>query len=299
MLRAARDAGDTELTLQGHAWLIVDLLEHGEPAAVDAQIEAFTAGAQKLRQPLYLWNAAVWRAMRALLAGQLERADALASEALNSGIRSEGVTAPQYYAAQLLAIRREQGRMSELEEAARGLIAQNPDRPAWRAALTSLLCDTGRRDLARAELEVLAAADFADIPQDGDWMTTITVLADVATDLGDRARAQLLYDMLLPYRKANVVIGLAAVCLGAASRYLGRLAMTTGRNAEAIEHLSHAIQANTALNAPVHLAHAQLDYALALGPGAQAQELIDAAERTGQALSLPLVLQRAGRLRQL
>ena len=188
LLRAAREAGDTELTLQGHAWLIVDLLEHGEPAAVDAQIEAFTAGAQKLRQPLYLWNAAVWRAMRALLSGQLERAEVLASEALNSGIRSEGVTAPQYYAAQLLAIRREQGRMSELEEAARGMIAQNPDRPAWRAALTDLLCETGRLVPARTELDLLAPSNFADIPQDGDWMITITVLADVATRAG-RPRA--------------------------------------------------------------------------------------------------------------
>ncbi len=298
LLRAAREAGDTELTLQGHAWLIVDLLEHGEPAAVDAQIEAFTAGAQKLRQPLYLWNAAVWRAMRALLSGQLERAEVLASEALNSGIRSEGVTAPQYYAAQLLAIRREQGRMSELEEAARGMIAQNPDRPAWRAALADLLCETGRLVPARNELDLLASSNFADIPQDGDWMITITVLADVATELGDRERAQLLYDLLLPYQGANVVIGLGAVCHGAASRYLGRLATTTGQRDDAVRHLQHAIQANTALNAPVQLAHAQLDYACALGPGPEAQTLVDAAERAGQALSLPLVLQRAGRLRQ-
>ena len=44
VLRAAREAGDMELTLQGHAWLVVDLLESGDRDAVDAQMEAFTAG---------------------------------------------------------------------------------------------------------------------------------------------------------------------------------------------------------------------------------------------------------------
>ena len=42
LLTLARQAGDLELVLQGHAWLVVDLLEQGQSDAVDAQIEAFT-----------------------------------------------------------------------------------------------------------------------------------------------------------------------------------------------------------------------------------------------------------------
>src|SRR5438105_263306 len=53
LLRFAREADDVELTLQGHAWLVVDLLEHGDPQAVDAQIEAFTGGAEPPPQPRY------------------------------------------------------------------------------------------------------------------------------------------------------------------------------------------------------------------------------------------------------
>src|ERR1019366_7038406 len=64
LLRAAREAGDIDLTLQGHAWLVVDLLEAGDRAAVEAQVEAFMAGARQLRQPLFTWQGAVWRAMR-------------------------------------------------------------------------------------------------------------------------------------------------------------------------------------------------------------------------------------------
>src|SRR5207302_491496 len=108
LLTFAREAGDLELELQGHAWLVVDLLEHGYAGAVDAQIEAFVSGAERLRQPLYLWNAAVWRAMRALLAGHLDEADQLAAEAVAMGSHGESITAPQYYAIQVLAIRQEQ-----------------------------------------------------------------------------------------------------------------------------------------------------------------------------------------------
>jgi len=94
MLRQARAAGDVELALQGHAWLIVDLLEQGDRSAVAAQIQAFSDGAERLRQPLYLWNAAVWRAMQALLAGRLELAEQLASGAVAAGSHPESVHRP-------------------------------------------------------------------------------------------------------------------------------------------------------------------------------------------------------------
>ncbi len=298
LLRAARDAGDIELTLQGHAWLVVDLLESGDPAAVEAQIEAFTAGAQELRQPLFLWNAAVWRAMRSLLAGHLEQADALAVEALTSGMRPEGITAGQYYSIQLLAIRREQRRMQELDQTVRDVVAGSPTRPAWRAGLATLLCDTGHHDEAREHFELLAASGFTDIPEDGDWMITMVLAAEVAAELGDVERARLIYERLLPYRMVNVVIGLAAVCMGATARYLGRLAAVMGNREDAAVLLERAIARNGTLRAPVQLAHSQLDYASLLGGSARARELVQAAAQTAQELDLPLVAARAELLRR-
>jgi DNA-binding SARP family transcriptional activator/tetratricopeptide (TPR) repeat protein len=297
LLTLGREAGDLELVLQGHAWLVVDLLEHGDSEAVNAQIEAFAAGAERLRQPLYLWHAAVWRAMRALLAGRLEEADRLANEAVAMAAGGETVTAPQYYAAQLLAIRLEQGRMAELEQAAREFVQSNAQRPAWRAALATLLCELGRTPEAQHEVDVLAQEDFEDIEQDGDWMTAITLLADCCADLGDAERAGHLYRLLTPYRDANVVIGLAVVCLGSAARYLGRLAATMGRDEEAKEHFERALVAEAALKAPVCLAHTQLEYARLLGPGSsKAQELLHDATVTAERLGLTAVLRRAAAL---
>ncbi len=297
MLTLARQIGNLELELQAHAWLVVDLLERGDRDAVDAQMEAFAAGADRLRQPLYEWTSIMWRAMRATLAGALDRADALASEALAAGGPSEAVTSSQYHAIQLLAIRREQGRMSEFEPAARRLVADNPERPAWRAALANLLCEEGRLEEAREEFERLAAHDFEDVPKDLDWMIAMTLLSDVCTDLGDAERAALLYAKLEPYAGVNVVIGLAAVCLGSAASFLGKLAATMGLVDRAGEHFERALAANTELLAPGCLARTQVDYARALGDDPRAAALLDAAGQAAEQLGLGSVARKVAALR--
>ena len=262
IFRFGREAGDPELTLQGHAWLIVDLLEDGDLEAVDAHMQEFDQLAEQVRQPLYDWQGAVWRAMRALLAGRVEDAERLAEYALATGARSEQVSAGQYYAAQLLVIRREQGRLPELEVALREMLRQYPNRFVYRAALGVLLTQAGRGDDARHEVEQVA---LTDVPEDVDWLVTMTVLADVIADLRDVDRAGELHERLLPYESVNVVIGFAAACEGPVARALGRLAAVTGRASEA--HFERALEMADRLQAPLIAARIQRDRAQALGDG--------------------------------
>jgi tetratricopeptide (TPR) repeat protein len=269
--------------------MVVDLLEIGDREAVEAQIAAFAAGAQELRQPVYLWNVAIWRAMRAFLAGRIAEADELAQQALSAGGRAEAVTAAQYYGIQLLSVRREQDRVGELEGAAREFVSRYPAVPAWRAALALLLCETGRPDEAGRELEALAAHDFEDLPRDGQWLIAVTILGELCSELGDRKRAQQLYDLLLPFADVNVVIGLATMCYGSTARFLGRLAATTGRRADAIEHFESALARNASLRSPIWVAHTQVDYAAALlGKGARAQDRSAARELADTLLELAI-----------
>ncbi len=297
LLRCARQIGNLELELQAHAWLVVDLLEQGDREAVEAQMSAFTDGAQRLRQPQYLWQAEVWHAMRALIAGRLEEAERCAGEALRIGASAEQVTAPQYFAIQLMAIRREQQRFDEIEQPARELVASNPDRPAWRTALMTLLWETGQLEKAREQLEALAAKNFEDIPRDGDWLITMSLIAEGCTRLEDARRAELVYGLLLPCRDGNVVAGFAVVCFGSVERYLGALARVAGREHEAREHLERALAANSLLKAPVAIAHTSLDFALLLGPrSARGRELVGSAAQTAEELSLPAIAARAAEL---
>jgi tetratricopeptide (TPR) repeat protein len=298
MLTYAGSAGSLELQLHAHAWLVLDLLERGDRSAVDAQIDAFSAKAEQLRQPLYLWQAAVWRAMQALLEGKLELTEELAAEALAAGAPAEGVTAAQYYAIQLIAVRREQARIGELEPTARQMVASNPARAAWRAALATTLSESGQLDAARAELDQLAAQNFRDIPEDGDWITTVTLLCDLCATLGDARRAGLLYEALEPYAGVNAVAGIAVLCFGSAARFLGKLAATIGREREAAAHFEQALEENERLKSPVLLAHTQLDFATALRRRVRASELVDEAAATAESLGLPWVALRARRLRE-
>jgi DNA-binding SARP family transcriptional activator len=293
MLTHARAADDLELELQAHAWLIVDLLEQGDIDAVDAQIEAFGDGAERIRQPLYLWNAAVWRAMRTLLGGDVGAAERLALDALAIGSGAEQFTAPHYYAIQLFLIRREQGRLAELETAARGFVAELPAVPAWRAVFASLLGEAGSREEATAEFDALAADGFSRLTRDGNYVAALCVLADLCVQLDDAGRAELLYAQLQPFRQLNVIVALAAGCLGPAERHLGRLAAVCGRRDDAIAHLERALEGCMGLRAAALVAHTQVDLAGQLDPeDPRAGALLTAAAATAAELELPLLADR-------
>jgi hypothetical protein len=127
----------------------------------------------------------------------------------------------------------------------------------------------------------------------------MTILTDVAVGLGDARRGERLHELLTPYARQNVVIGLGVVCLGACSRYLGRLAATIGRPAEAREHFEYALEANRRLGATVEHAHTQLDLAILLGSGRRARELAQSAAATAERCELPWLATRAAALDRL
>jgi hypothetical protein len=71
------------------------------------------------------------------------------------------------------------------------------------------------------------------------------------------------------------------------------------RPEEASEHFDRALVANAALQAPVCLAHTQLDYARMLGTThPKASPLIDAAALWAEELGLPMVARRVAELRE-
>src|SRR5438046_4011029 len=100
---------------------------------------------------------------------------------------------------QMFTLRREQGRLKELEPAVRYFVQQHSVAAAWRPGLALIYSELGRAEEARAEFEHLAQYDFADLPRDALWMACMTYLVDICTFLGDRNRAASLYQLLLPY----------------------------------------------------------------------------------------------------
>ena len=109
--------------------------------------------------------------------------------------------------------------------------------------LASVYSELGRDRQARDELDRLAADDFADLHVGTEWFFGASLLAGVCAVIGDAARAQGLYEALLPYANYNVFAH-PDVALGSASRPLGLLATTMSRWDEAGRHFERALEMN-------------------------------------------------------
>ena len=305
MIRLSAEIDDAEILMRGQHLRLADLLELGRIVEVDDTIAAYARLAEELRPPSHRWGLGLCRAMRSLMNGHFDEAEALAAAALAVGQSVQPETAANFYAAQIFSIRREQGRLAELEDALLGAVAAFPAVSAWRSALACLYCEVGRRDDAGREFERAASADFADIAEDGTWLTAVALSGEVCAHLADRRRAAGLYDRLLPYRELVGVAGVGAVCMGSVARVLGLLAGTLGRWDDAIRHFDHALGVNRSLGAPPLVLRTQQDYAAMLlaaaGAGLdtaeRARALLDEAAAGARALGMGGVAARVDALR--
>jgi class 3 adenylate cyclase/DNA-binding CsgD family transcriptional regulator len=287
-----------ELLNDAYWWRVYCLLELGDIPAMDAAIEEHGSLSQELQQPLYLCLTAQFRAMRALLAGRFEDSERLAQEALAIGQSLQTENVAGIFGLQMFTLRREQGRLRELEPAVRYFVQQHTTAAAWRPGLALIYSELGRTREARTEFEYLARHDFTDLPRDALWMASMTYLTDVCTFLGDTARAASLYQLLLPHAERTVVIGNAVACYGAMSRYLGALATTMGHWDTAAQHFEHALAMNARMEALPWLAHTQYAYATMLlarhhpGDDDKAAALLDTALVTARALGMRALEER-------
>jgi class 3 adenylate cyclase/tetratricopeptide (TPR) repeat protein len=298
MLKLVRYVSDKDLIFDTHALRIAVVLDVGDKEEVETEIEQLRCLAEKWRNPFDIALSTVMRAACALMQGRFTEAEQLAQQGFAIGRQLQTQAASGTLGLQMFSLRREQGRLKELEPLVKYFLTQHKETAAWRPGLAVIYAELGRTQDARDQFEHLARFDFADIPHDPLWVATMTYLADVCTFLGDRARAATLYELLLPHAHLNVVFKACIVCAGAASRYLGALAMTLERWDDAQRHFDHALAMNTALCARPFLAHTQYQYARMLlardraGDSDKAATLLKDALATARELGMRLLEER-------
>ncbi|MDP9300081.1 MAG: AAA family ATPase [Actinomycetota bacterium] len=261
IIQLSDEVGDKERAAQGHDYRFCALMELGDIAAVDAELEVVTRLAEELRQPAQRWIATQTHAMRALLDGRFEEAEELIHEALEVGRGAQGWDAGVTFTLQMFVLCREQGRLQEIEATIRHAVDEYPTRPMFRCLLASLDSELGRKAEAQRTFEDLSADDFARLSANGnDWLFGMTFLSEVAAFLADVPRAATLYGLMLPYA-GYVASDPGEVSTGSASRYVGILATTVSRFDEAERHFDAALAMNTRMGARPWIAHTQYDYA--------------------------------------
>jgi DNA-binding CsgD family transcriptional regulator/tetratricopeptide (TPR) repeat protein len=298
VLQLAEALGDAELTLLGLRGRVVDSLELGDPAALDAAIARYAELAEQLRQPYYRWYATLLRAMRALVAGHFADGERLAEEARKLGALAGDPDAEMFYALQVLDVWAERGRLDDLVAAMKGLVERYPVILSLRCRLAALQAELGRDDEARQELERLASPDpsygsrgaaFSQLPDDVNWLPCIVFLARACVRLADGARAAVLYDLLRPYAGRNVVTGTGIASLGPTDRWLGELAAALGRWEVAARHFDDALDLATRMGARPQVAAIQHAHA-----AMQCQKVAAGRGETGDVARARELLTRAG-----
>jgi DNA-binding SARP family transcriptional activator len=298
----AEQVGDGALAAVARSLIANNLLERGDIDAAERELAELERRADSLRQDYPRALAAIGRARHAHLAGRLDVYEAIAHEFRARGRERRDEQSWHVYAAQMLYLRREQGRLSELLQKTpvvpRGGVDTVDRHLLWRCGVAFAHAELDHRADAQHELEALARSEFADFPRDWLWLACLSTLTPVVAYLDDVRLATLLYETIEPY--AHLCVGAwMPFSLGSASRPLGLLASTLGRLDAAARHFEDALEMNLRIRSPLWVAHTQHDYARMLlgrdqpGDRDHAVELLSAALATADELGLKALTGRA------
>ncbi len=298
LIALAERTGDQDLGLRAHSYRLLEIIDTGLADAWEPELETITRLAERLREPRFLGMATGTRAMRSLWVGRFAEAEALGQQALEMAPSDPDMQTSITIAAQTFFMRRLQGRSEEVEAYARAIVAAAPAIPGTHCMLILALCDLGRFDEARAEMELLGDGDFDLLRRSNRIASLVPWLAEASALLGDRPRMQSLYRDLLPLSARNISLQ-ARLCFGPAAFYLGMITAGLGRLGEAIGYFETA-QALAArmggrpLAAMIRIEHGRA--LRALGDVGGARELIEAARETATALGLHALIDRIAAL---
>ncbi|MBA3523980.1 MAG: hypothetical protein H0T85_05420 [Geodermatophilaceae bacterium] len=291
------DRGLPLAALWGRLWRVDAAFELGNLAAVDDELAEVASIATRLRSPLARWHLARVRAAREGLVGSFavglqfaHEAQAIAADLQDPSLGALHFAYRHYVAFVRDSVVEPDGQVAPIA-AFIGVRRSAPaPLPIMRTSL--LICHllVGERIEAAALLAQLVDA-LPTWPRDGRWVVELSMLADVAADLGDADAAQVLYPLLRPYAALMVCgAGGAVACGSSVSAALGRLALTCGRLAEAEAHLDDAGRMEQRMGARAYAAltrlyRAQLLQAQGRRPAALAEAL--AASAAFAALDMP------------
>ena len=284
LVALAERLGDPGITARASLYRGRSLGESGNVEAADPYFDRAERLAEELGQPTLRWLVGHFRTVRTILAGDLVEGERRVLASFELGQATGQPDAAIFLTAHMFPIRLEQGRLGEFEERLAERVAASPGLPVLRANMARLLCDLDRPDDAIGHFEFLATDNFTGVPRDPAWIMCMLECATVCAYLGDRARAPVLFDLLVPY--ASQFIFLSGGSLGAIAHYLAILASTSGDFDEAERRFAEAAATHERISAPIWLARTRLEWARMLMSRDQPGDAEQARLLLGQALTV-------------
>lgn len=260
LVSISETSGAIEGIVDGHMMSCIALAEIGDTGAARRELETLSRTGGLVRMAAYQWLNGAMRACFALLEGSLDEVEPWVNETLAHAPTTRARDNVSGAWIQLFLLRREHGRLNELEDTMRRGAVEFPWYPMHRIALANLLAIGGQHEEARQILGDLSNNRFASLHRDNFWLTSLCLASEAAVELGERSVAVVLYELLEPYAARNA-IAFAEGPLGSVARYLGLLAGMLDDVEAADRHLESAESANRKMGARPWLAHTLYDRA--------------------------------------
>lgn len=231
---------------------LVDLLELAGGAELEATLDRYERVVDELDQPFFRWLARMFRGMHDLLRGDVARAESTAHATFEIG-RSIGTpNATLVLAGQLFGIRREQGRLAELESIMEAAASgEGASLPIFQAGRVAVLAEGTAPDRTCTAIDAVFARDLDDFPRDQNWLAVLGTLAPAVAAHGSGPQIGRLIDLLEPHAGRVIVVGQGATIHGSTDHHLGGLCAALGRSEEAVAHFRRAGELHMALGAPL------------------------------------------------
>ena len=171
----ARDSGDPNALRSALHNLAVNAGCRGDGQAFVTYAEEVLRITDALRRPHLHWVARNFDAALAAYRGDLDRAERLATEALDlariAAINEEATMG--VFGSLLYQVRTAQGRVGELITLLEARVENAPGTPVWRIALAGALLESDRLDEARVHHLWLADNECANVPRDIEYPVTM------------------------------------------------------------------------------------------------------------------------------
>jgi DNA-binding winged helix-turn-helix (wHTH) protein len=261
--RVARRQGRTTTLLVQQTRLMACLLELGDIKTLAAENDRYRTTAKELCIPQYRWYPGATDTMLAMLHGNIEQADRLASEYKPADGWVPDQNFLQAFACQHVVREIERDRSIDTLRIVREFANSHKYVYSWSAALAWLQWDAGYEREARTSLQEFGERDIEAMAHEAGGGIGIASLAEVAVRLGDRRRGEYLYRIIEPISDLYASGGYGIAYFGSFSRYAGLLSGLLGDRESEISYLQKAIENELSIGARTWACYAYLDFLVA------------------------------------
>jgi predicted ATPase len=301
MIQIAYKTGDNDALFASAFIRFCVMYESGDIGAAEMQTLLMQQAAALVDRPEHRSLLLHIRAAISSHSGRNDLAQELCREARETADLSASGTHLNCYWPSLILPLREQGRLAELAPLAENTFGMRACLYAFRALACWVAFELGNTSLARWQLDVLAAKNFADLLEGPYSLVAAALLADVSAGL-KTSHAAPLYEFLSPFKHRRILFEPGLLCFGSVSLHLGKLALLLSDYDAAVSLFCDAVGNDRKTGARGWLGYSLLELARALiarnGPGdrERATEIVSAAEAEAAALNMHMLSRRVGEL---